>query len=60
MTRSAKVWWVVAMIFTLVNLAGEVYAAMRWEVLHACIHAVLMLVGVYFVWRLAPGRVESY
>ena len=60
MTRSAKVWWVVAMLFTLVNLAGEVYAAMQWEVLHACIHAVLMLVGVYFVWRLAPGRAESY
>jgi hypothetical protein len=56
MTRGVKVWWVAAVLFSLVNLVAEVFAAARLEVLHACIHALLLLVGVYFVWQLAPWR----
>lgn len=59
MTRGMKIWWVVAVLFSLVNLVAEVFAAARWEVLHACIHALLLLVGVYFVWRLGPWRTAS-
>jgi hypothetical protein len=60
MTRRAKIWRVVAVLFVVVNLAGGVYAALRGEVLHAGIHAALMLLGQYAVWRLTPRRVASY
>lgn len=56
MTRRARILWIVAILFTLVNLAGEIYAAMRWEWIHASIHGVLFVVGLFFVWRLAPRR----
>jgi hypothetical protein len=56
MTRRSKVWLVVAVLFTLVNLGGAVVAAMDWELLHAGAHVALLFPGAYFVWRLAPGR----
>jgi len=56
MTRRSTVWLVVAVLFTGVNLAGGVYAAMLGELLHAGIHIGLLLPGAYLVWRLAPGR----
>lgn len=59
MTRGMNVWWVVAIVLSLINLVAEVFAAARLEVLHACIHGVLLLVGVYFVWRLGPWRTAS-
>jgi hypothetical protein len=54
MTRRSKVWLVVAVLFTLVNLAGAGIAAADGELLHTCIHVALLLLGAYFVWRLAP------
>ena len=56
MTRRSTVWLVAAVIFTLVNLGGGVYAAVRGEVLHAGIHAGLLLLGALIAWRLAPRR----
>lgn len=58
--RSAKLWWVAAILFALVNLAGEVWAAVHFELAHACIHGLLLLFGIYLVWRLAPRRTAAY
>jgi hypothetical protein len=59
MTRRAKVWLAVAVVFILVNLGGGVFAAAQGELLHAGIHAGLLLLGVSLVSRLAPRRYES-
>ncbi|HEV2642943.1 MAG TPA: hypothetical protein VGT98_09560 [Candidatus Elarobacter sp.] len=54
MTRKSRIWLVVAVLFTLVNLAGGIVAAAGGEVLHASTHFVLTLVGAYYarrIWR---------
>ena len=56
MTRRSKVWLVVAVLFTFVNLGGAVIAAVRGELLHTGMHVGLLLLGAYLVWRLAPRR----
>lgn len=55
MTRRT-LWWGVALLFTLLNLAAELFALTRLELEHAVIHGILMLVGAYFTWRLGPWR----
>lgn len=60
MTRRSKVWWVVAVVFSLVNLAGAIFAALQGEPVHTGIHGGLLLIGGYLVWRLAPKRVAEY
>ena len=55
MTRQrARLWFVVASLFTLINLGGAGVAAVAGEVLHTAAHIGLSLLGAYFVWRLAP------
>jgi hypothetical protein len=56
MTRRHTVWLVVAVLFTLVNVGGGIYAALQGELLHTLVHAGLLLVGATVVRRLAPGR----
>jgi len=56
MTRRSKVWLVVAVLFTLINVIGGVMAALQGELLHTGVHAVLMVLGASLVWRLAPRR----
>jgi hypothetical protein len=56
MTRRSKIWLVVAVLFIVVNFGGGVIAAARGEPLHTGIHAGLLLLGAYLVWRLAPTR----
>lgn len=58
MTRRSKIWLAVAALFTALNLAGAVVAAMQVEVIHSAMHVGLMLLGGYFVWRIiaVPGR----
>ena len=56
MTLRSKVGLVAAVLFTLVNLGGAVYAALQGEAAHAGLHGALLFVGAYFVWRLAPTR----
>lgn len=53
MIRRPKLWLITASVFTLINLAGAVYAAAMVEPLHATGHVVLMLIGGFLVWRLA-------
>jgi hypothetical protein len=45
-----------AVLFTLVNAGGAVYAAARAEVPHALVHVGLMLVGAFLTWRLMPRK----
>jgi len=59
MTRRSKVWPIVALVFTLINLVGAVYAAALGEGPHAGIHVGLTLLGAYFVWRLEPRAPQS-
>ncbi|HEY0970722.1 MAG TPA: hypothetical protein VGE02_07090 [Gemmatimonadales bacterium] len=60
MTRRSRIWLVLAVLFVLVNAGGMVAAAVAGEVVHTGIHAVLTLLGVYLVWRLAPRRATGY
>ena len=53
MTRRRKGWWVVAVLFTLINLAGAGYAAAVGDRPHAAVHVALLVVGAYWMWRLA-------
>jgi len=55
-SRRSKRWLAVAAIFTVGNLAGGVVAAAQGELVHASVHAGLMLLGAVFVWLLASRR----
>jgi hypothetical protein len=59
MTRHSRVWWVVALVFTVGNLVAAIYSAAQAEQLHTDLHIALVLVGGYFVWRLTPKRVAN-
>ena len=60
MSRRSRIWLVVAVLFSLLNLAGATYAAMQHELLHACTHGVLMLVGALVVRRIVVQRLAAY
>ena len=55
MNRRSRIWLVVAALFSVGNLAGAIAAAANGEMLHSGVHVALLLLGAYFVWRLAPG-----
>ncbi len=57
MSRRSIIWRVVAVLFVLVNVYGIVMAAMARELAHTGIHVALAALGLYFVWRVSPGRV---
>jgi hypothetical protein len=60
MIRRSKGWRAVAVaavvLFLVVNLAGAVYAAVLGEMLHAGVHAALLLGGVYAARLVTTGR----
>jgi hypothetical protein len=56
MIRRSIVWLVGAVLFLVVNVGGAVVAAAEGELLHAGIHAALLLPGAYLVWRLTSRR----
>jgi hypothetical protein len=56
MTRRSRIWLAVAVLFSVVNLAGAGFAAARGELLHAGTHVGLALLGAYVAWRLVPRR----
>ena len=60
MTRRAKIWLTVAVLFILVNVAGTVVAAVQGELTHAIMHAGLAYLTTFLVWRFMPRRVASY
>jgi len=58
MTRRTRiVWTAVAAVFTAVNLGGAVFAAVAQESIHAGVHVLLGIAGLYLTWRLSPWRV---
>jgi len=56
MRRRFPVGLVLAVLFTLGNLAGGIYAGMMGEVRHAGLHVVLTLVGAWAAWALNARR----
>jgi len=55
MTRRSSLFWRVgAVIFTVVNVAGAVYAYAMGEAQHATVHVLLLALGAsaYVIWRL--------
>jgi hypothetical protein len=56
MSRRSKIWRVVAVLFTLLNAAGAVWAAVMGEPLHCALHVVLTLLGGFWLLVLARGR----
>jgi hypothetical protein len=56
----SRFWVVAAVLFTAINFGGGVIAVAQGEVLHAGIHVVLVFLGEYLMWRLAPARADSY
>jgi hypothetical protein len=61
MARRFKVWWVVALLFTMINLALVGLAATHdhahWHQL--VVHGGLVLVGVCWVWWLTSRRIAG-
>ena len=60
MTRRSRIWLIVAVLFTLANMAGAGIAVAQGELPHAGLHVVLLLLGGYFVGRFAARRIDSY
>ncbi|MFI5241867.1 MAG: hypothetical protein ACHQRL_02570 [Gemmatimonadales bacterium] len=58
-SRRSKRWLAAAAIFTVLNLAGGVVAAAQGELVHASVHAGLMLLGANAVWLLVSRRDTS-
>jgi hypothetical protein len=56
MQRRFTVGLVLAVLFTLVNVGGGVYAGVMGEVRHAGLHAVLAAAGVYLTWIVVARR----
>jgi hypothetical protein len=53
MSRRAKVWFVIATLFTIGNLAAAWFVARTsGDVRHAGTHLLLGLVGAFFTWRI--------
>ena len=50
MTRRSTIWLVVASVFAAGNVAGAGFALAQGELLHASIHALLVLPGAYLAW----------
>jgi hypothetical protein len=52
MTRWTKIWLAIAVLFSLANVAGGVYAAYLHEVPHAGVHIALAFVGAILAWMI--------
>jgi hypothetical protein len=59
MTRRARIWRIVAALFTIINLVGAGFAVAAGEWPHTGVHVVLAVLGGYWMSRLAAGRVEE-
>jgi hypothetical protein len=58
MTRRKRIiWTAVAAVFTAVNFGGAVFAAVAQESIHAGVHVLLGVFGLYLTWRLLPWRI---
>ena len=55
MTRRARVWRAIAVLFTAVNVGGAGVAVLSDEPIHAAVH-VALIPATYLAWRLAARR----
>ena len=55
MTRRARIWLVVAIVFAAINAGGAVVALRLHEVIHAGIHIGLLVPALYLIWRIVRG-----
>ena len=60
MTLRSRFWRVVVVLFLLVNLFGAGYAAIHGELAHLGLHAGLLLLTVFLIWRTSARRASSY
>ena len=56
MTRRTKLWFIVATVFTVVNVLGAIQALWRVEPVHTTTHVALASLGAYAMLRLRRGR----
>lgn len=60
MTTRSWIWFIVAVLFTLLNVAAVWYAGMLGEMVHAGGHVVLAFGGAFVARHLAPRRVAVH
>jgi TRAP-type uncharacterized transport system fused permease subunit len=60
MSLRAKIWLLLAFVFTCVNVFGVWYAAVHHELIHTAIHAGLLVLTAVLVGRFMPRRVPNY
>jgi len=53
MDRRSKLWLAAASLFNLINASGGGYALAMGEEAHAGVHAVLLVLGTWWAWRVA-------
>ena len=53
MDRRSKLWLAAASLFNLINAGGGGYALAMGEEAHAGVHAVLLVLGTWWAWRVA-------
>ncbi|HMC55819.1 MAG TPA: hypothetical protein VKH19_11635 [Gemmatimonadaceae bacterium] len=54
--RRSKRWFLIASIFTLINVLGAPLALVAHEGMHLTLHIVLAAVGAFFMWHFAGAR----
>ena len=60
MSRRARFWMVVAVVFTLVNLGGAVFAALTGEVTHSLTHVGMLVATAVLLHRFMPRAAANY
>lgn len=60
MTRRSLGWWIVAVLFFVVNALGAAWAAWHDELAHTGLHVALLIPAAWVVWRYAPRRAPGY
>lgn len=59
MSRRSRILFVVAVLFTLLNIGGLIMAAVAGEPGHTAIHAALVLLGAFVAAGLAGRRLAT-
>jgi len=54
--RRSKRWFLIAALFTLINVVGAPLALVAREGMHLTLHIVLAAVGAFFMWHFAGAR----
>ena len=55
MDKTSKLWRGAAVAFTVINVAGAIYAAAVGEGMHAMVHVGILVAG-FVAWQVIPGK----